>query len=220
MVSAQAEERDPGVDAATTIDLEFPSGVPARSVNSMVHPRFEFTMRLLFAAGEVACVSVHGSNRLGGNSLSDLLVFGRRSGLNAAYAAGRAQARLPQVTDEQVAEAAAAALHPFEVDGGENPYTIQHDLQDVMQRLVGIIRTREELEAIAARRGAQLLVLAGRSSDPANAMTAASLRTMVPDVADRDVYLCASPRFADAVRQALLEAEVPAHRVHQEDFAF
>ena len=53
VVSAQAEERDPGVDAAATIDLEFPSGVPARSVNSMVHPRFEFTMRLLFAAGEV-----------------------------------------------------------------------------------------------------------------------------------------------------------------------
>jgi len=99
----------------------------------------------LYAAGEVAG-GMHGSNRLGGNSLSDLLVFGRRAGLNAAYAAGRKRDTPPTVTDEQVKDAATAALAPFEVEGGENPYTIQHDLQDVMQRLVGIIRKREELE--------------------------------------------------------------------------
>jgi succinate dehydrogenase / fumarate reductase flavoprotein subunit len=98
----------------------------------------------LYAAGEVAG-GMHGSNRLGGNSLSDLLVFGRRAGHNAAYHAAKVGQRRAQVTDEQVKEATAQALHPFEVQGGENPYTIQKDLQDVMQRLVGIIRKREEL---------------------------------------------------------------------------
>jgi succinate dehydrogenase / fumarate reductase flavoprotein subunit len=103
----------------------------------------------LYAAGEVAG-GMHGSNRLGGNSLSDLLVFGRRAGLNAAYYAGRTADQRPAVSDEQVKEAAARALDPFDpaTDAGaetENPYTIQHDLQDTMQRLVGIIRTADEL---------------------------------------------------------------------------
>jgi succinate dehydrogenase / fumarate reductase flavoprotein subunit len=88
---------------------------------------------------------MHGSNRLGGNSLSDLLVFGRRAGHNAAYHSYRVRENPPRVTDEQVKAASAAALAPFEVEGGENPYTIQKDLQDVMQRLVGIIRKAEEL---------------------------------------------------------------------------
>jgi succinate dehydrogenase / fumarate reductase flavoprotein subunit len=99
----------------------------------------------LYAAGEVAG-GMHGSNRLGGNSLSDLLVFGRRAGHNAAYHSYRVRERRPKVSDEQVQAASKAAVHPFEVEGGENPYTIQKDLQDVMQRLVGIIRKREELE--------------------------------------------------------------------------
>jgi succinate dehydrogenase / fumarate reductase flavoprotein subunit len=99
----------------------------------------------LYAAGEVAG-GMHGSNRLGGNSLSDLLVFGRRAGHNAAYHAYRTREKRPQVSDEQVRAASDAALQPFEVEGGENPYTIQKDLQDVMQRLVGIIRKAEELE--------------------------------------------------------------------------
>ncbi len=98
----------------------------------------------LYAAGEVAG-GMHGSNRLGGNSLSDLLVFGRRAGHNAAYHAAKVGQRRARVTEEQVKTATAEALHPFEVQGGENPYTIQKDLQDVMQRLVGIIRKREEL---------------------------------------------------------------------------
>jgi succinate dehydrogenase / fumarate reductase flavoprotein subunit len=125
----------------------------------------------LYAAGEVAG-GMHGSNRLGGNSLSDLLVFGRRAGLNAAYSAGRVQQKLPQVTDAQVAAAAAEALAPFEVDGGENPYTIQHDLQDVMQRLVGIIRRREELEeslselATLKQRAAKMSVEGNRQYNP------------------------------------------------------
>jgi succinate dehydrogenase / fumarate reductase flavoprotein subunit len=98
----------------------------------------------LYAAGEVAG-GMHGSNRLGGNSLSDLLVFGRRAGHNASYHSYRVRENPPRITDGQVREAQAAALHPFEVEGGENPYTIQKDLQDVMQRLVGIIRKEEEL---------------------------------------------------------------------------
>ena len=98
----------------------------------------------LYAAGEVAG-GMHGSNRLGGNSLSDLLVFGRRAGHNAAYYSMRLHDERPSVGEEQVKAASAAALHPFEVEGGENPYTIQKDLQDVMQRLVGIIRTEAEL---------------------------------------------------------------------------
>ena len=98
----------------------------------------------LYAAGEVAG-GMHGSNRLGGNSLSDLLVFGRRAGLNAAYYTGRLRGDRPAVSDTEVTEAAEEALAPFSDEGGENPYTIQQDLQDVMQRLVGIIRTEDEL---------------------------------------------------------------------------
>jgi succinate dehydrogenase / fumarate reductase flavoprotein subunit len=99
----------------------------------------------LYAAGEAAG-GMHGSNRLGGNSLSDLLVFGRRAGEDAARSAQQAASgRAPQVSDADVKLAAAQALAPFEIAGGENPYTIQSDLQDVMQLLVGIIRKADEL---------------------------------------------------------------------------
>jgi succinate dehydrogenase / fumarate reductase flavoprotein subunit len=113
----------------------------------------------LFAAGEAAG-GMHGANRLGGNSLSDLLVFGLRAGRYAAeYAKGlRAEAA---VDDRQVEATAREALAPFERDGGENPYTIQQDLQDCMQDLVGIIRTEEELKA-ALERIATLKERAGR----------------------------------------------------------
>jgi succinate dehydrogenase / fumarate reductase flavoprotein subunit len=102
----------------------------------------------LYAAGEVAG-GMHGSNRLGGNSLSDLLVFGRRAG---AAAAAHAQGRPPAPLDEaELTTAAAAALAPFDDDGGENPYTLHRDLQDTMNELVGIIRTRAEVEQALAR---------------------------------------------------------------------
>jgi succinate dehydrogenase / fumarate reductase, flavoprotein subunit len=103
----------------------------------------------LYAAGEVSG-GMHGSNRLGGNSLSDLLVFGRRAGeAAAAYVAGLV-AR-PVVSDEDVRAGQWSAVHPFSVDGGDNPYSIQHDLQQSMNDLVGIIRTEPELrEALAA----------------------------------------------------------------------
>jgi succinate dehydrogenase / fumarate reductase flavoprotein subunit len=99
----------------------------------------------LYAAGEVAG-GMHGSNRLGGNSLSDLLVFGRRAGLNAAYYAARTGSSKPRVTDGTIKQAGERAVAPFDIEGGENPYTIQSDLQDVMQRLVGIIRKEDELQ--------------------------------------------------------------------------
>ncbi|MET9582964.1 fumarate reductase/succinate dehydrogenase flavoprotein subunit [Streptomyces sp. NPDC006539] len=104
----------------------------------------------LFAAGEVAG-GMHGSNRLGGNSLSDLLVFGRRAGLHAAeYAAGLSAA--PEVDDVQIDEAAAEALRPFSAEGladgatAENPYTLHQELQQTMNDLVGIIRRAPEME--------------------------------------------------------------------------
>ncbi|MFB7306066.1 fumarate reductase/succinate dehydrogenase flavoprotein subunit [Streptomyces sp. NPDC056192] len=104
----------------------------------------------LFAAGEVAG-GMHGSNRLGGNSLSDLLVFGRRAGLHAAeYAAGLSAA--PEVDDVQIEEAAAEALRPFSAEGladgatAENPYTLHQELQQTMNDLVGIIRRAPEME--------------------------------------------------------------------------
>ncbi len=98
----------------------------------------------LFAAGEVAG-GMHGANRLGGNSLSDLLVFGRRAGIGAAEYASERDG--PVTVDEgQVAAAIDAAVAPFEVESGENPYEIHHELQATMQSLVGIIRTGSELE--------------------------------------------------------------------------
>ncbi|MGO8870015.1 MAG: fumarate reductase/succinate dehydrogenase flavoprotein subunit [Acidimicrobiales bacterium] len=102
------------------------------------------TVAGLFAAGEVAG-GLHGANRLGGNSLSDLLVFGRRAGIGAAEFASD---RFGTVTlDEgQIDRAIEAAGAPFSREGGENPYDIQHDLQATMQSLVGIIRTGSELE--------------------------------------------------------------------------
>ncbi|MFF8830292.1 fumarate reductase/succinate dehydrogenase flavoprotein subunit [Streptomyces sp. NPDC015131] len=115
----------------------------------------------LFAAGEVAG-GMHGSNRLGGNSLSDLLVFGRRAGLHAArYASG--PAARPTVSDAQVEAAAAEALRPF--SGGaagaggrpENPYTLHQELQQTMNDLVGIIRREEEMrQALRALAGLRL----------------------------------------------------------------
>ncbi|HEX2075677.1 MAG TPA: fumarate reductase/succinate dehydrogenase flavoprotein subunit, partial [Geodermatophilus sp.] len=88
---------------------------------------------------------MHGSNRLGGNSLSDLLVFGRRAGRAAAEHAEK-RAGAVELAEEALTDAARAALAPFEREGGENPYTVQHDLQQTMHDLVGIIRTAPEME--------------------------------------------------------------------------
>ena len=88
---------------------------------------------------------MHGSNRLGGNSLSDLLVFGRRAGVGAAeYLAALGDSR-PAIQDADVDAAAETALAPFR-DASENPYTLHQELQQKMNDLVGIIRTADELE--------------------------------------------------------------------------
>lgn len=108
-------------------------------------------VRGLFAAGEVSG-GMHGSNRLGGNSLSDLLVFGKRAGEHAAtYAEGLT--KHPQVATADVEAAVDMALAPLSRDTGENPYTLQQDLQAVMGDLVGIIRRKGELEDALVRLG-------------------------------------------------------------------
>ena len=101
------------------------------------------TLAGLFAAGECAG-GLHGANRLGGNSLSDLLVFGRRAGLSASeYASGLEY--MPVVHEDETRNALAEMFAPFERDSGENPYSLQMELQNTMQILVGIIRTEAEL---------------------------------------------------------------------------
>jgi succinate dehydrogenase / fumarate reductase flavoprotein subunit len=105
----------------------------------------ESTVTGLFAAGECAA-GINGANRLGGNSLSDLLVFGKRAGEHAAVYA-RAHANAPKIDVGAVGAAAKAVLEPFERGRaqGEGPYKIQHDLQAMMQDLVGIVRTESEM---------------------------------------------------------------------------
>jgi succinate dehydrogenase / fumarate reductase flavoprotein subunit len=101
------------------------------------------TVRGLFAAGEAAA-GLHGSNRLGGNSLSDLLVFGRRAGLAAAEHAKRASGS--SLDNAQIEQAEKELLTPFSNSGTESPYAVHRDLQEVMQNLAGIYRTKEDLE--------------------------------------------------------------------------
>ncbi len=124
----------------------------------------------LFAAGEVAG-GMHGANRLGGNSLSDLVVFGRRAGMGAAdyIEAGQVGTSLNM---QEVEEAVREALAPFERAEGENPYDIQRDLQEMMQANVGIIRNAQEVEfAIAeldkfTERVKNIKVKGGRAYNP------------------------------------------------------
>ena len=98
----------------------------------------------LFTAGEVAG-GLHGSNRLGGNSLSDLLVFGRRAGQYGAQYA-KNLSKTPSLHPEEAEEVIRHCLKPFEDTGNENPYTIHQELQEEMQNHVGIIRTEGDLE--------------------------------------------------------------------------
>jgi succinate dehydrogenase / fumarate reductase flavoprotein subunit len=100
------------------------------------------TLPGLFAAGEAAA-GLHGANRLGGNSLSDLVVFGRRAGQFAAEHAKKTTQG--PIDSAQITEAERGMLAPFERGEGENPYTVHRDLQTVMQSLVGIFRTEEDL---------------------------------------------------------------------------
>ncbi len=123
----------------------------------------------LFAAGEVAG-GMHGSNRLGGNSLSDLLVFGRRAGMGASEYVKKSSAN--PVSESSIKAAAERIEAPFSRSGGENSYSLHAELQEVTQNLVGIIRTGEELKnaiekiATIRERSANVSVSGGRKFNP------------------------------------------------------
>jgi succinate dehydrogenase / fumarate reductase, flavoprotein subunit len=130
----------------------------------------ESTVSGLFAAGEVAG-GMHGANRLGGNSLSDLLVFGKRTGAAAVvHADGRKDQ--PYLDPVRVREAARELAASLERGSGDSPYALQRDLQDVMQRLVGIFRVESDLQDALAElaklraRWPTLAVTGGRAFNP------------------------------------------------------
>jgi succinate dehydrogenase / fumarate reductase, flavoprotein subunit len=123
----------------------------------------------LFAAGECAA-GLHGANRLGGNSLSDLLVFGKRAGEFAAKFAK--QQGTAEVDAAQIDEISKQSLEPFERTGGEGPYQVQHDLQNMMQDKVGIVRVQAEMEQALEgikelrKRAAKVSVVGNREYNP------------------------------------------------------
>jgi succinate dehydrogenase / fumarate reductase, flavoprotein subunit len=125
----------------------------------------------LFAAGEVSG-GMHGSNRLGGNSLSDLLVFGRRAGAGAAEYLDRLGPKLPVPDEGEIAAAQVEALAPLHRSGGENPYKVHAEVQETMSTLVGIIRTETEIRQALAEldmleeRAAAVSAAGGSSYNP------------------------------------------------------
>jgi succinate dehydrogenase / fumarate reductase flavoprotein subunit len=125
----------------------------------------------LYAAGEVSG-GMHGSNRLGGNSLSDLLVFGRRAGQAASEHVDSVSGARPAVSQAQLDEAVSEALEPLERAGGENPYEVHAALQQLMTDQVGLIRNEGELQSALAEleklraRAAQVSVEGGRAYNP------------------------------------------------------
>jgi succinate dehydrogenase / fumarate reductase flavoprotein subunit len=161
----------------------------------------------LFAVGEVSG-GMHGSNRLGGNSLSDLLVFGRRAGLGAAEYVSGLSSR-PAVPDADVTSAAASALLPLERGDGENPYAIHGELQTIMNDLVGLIRREPELATALVEldklraRVAQVSAPGGRAYNPGWHL-ALDLRNML--------------QVAECVAQAALERQESRGGHTREDY--
>jgi succinate dehydrogenase / fumarate reductase flavoprotein subunit len=189
------------------------------------------SVRGLFAAGEVAG-GMHGSNRLGGNSLSDLLVFGRRAGLGAAAYVDSLSGSRPSVHEADVEAAVQRAISPFGTGTGsvdaENPYLLQQELQQTMNDLVGIVRRAEEMELALKkldelRRRARYVVVEGHRQFNPGWHLALDLRNMLA-VSEcvaraalertesrgghtRDDYPMMDPEW----RQALLICTQPAH---------
>jgi succinate dehydrogenase / fumarate reductase flavoprotein subunit len=161
----------------------------------------------LFAVGEVSG-GMHGSNRLGGNSLSDLLVFGRRAGLGAAEYVSGLSSR-PAVPDADVTSAATSALEPLERAEGENPYAIHGELQTIMNDLVGLIRRESELATALVEldklraRVAQVSAPGGRAYNPGWHL-ALDLRNML--------------QVAECVAQAALERQESRGGHTREDY--
>jgi succinate dehydrogenase / fumarate reductase flavoprotein subunit len=125
----------------------------------------------LFAVGEVSG-GMHGSNRLGGNSLSDLLVFGRRAGMGAVEYLDALDHARPAASDAELDASRAEAIAPLERSGGENPYTVHSEVQQTMSDLVGIIRKEDEIKTALAEleklraRAAQVSAEGGRAYNP------------------------------------------------------
>jgi succinate dehydrogenase / fumarate reductase, flavoprotein subunit len=162
----------------------------------------------LFAAGEVSG-GMHGSNRLGGNSLSDLLVFGRRAGLGAvAYLDSLGGAR-PVASDADLAAARAEALAPLERSGGENPYTLHGEVQQTMSDLVGIIRKEDDIKAALA----ELEKLRARAADVSAEGGAAYNPGWHLALDLRNIML-----IADCVAQAALERQESRGGHTRDDF--
>jgi len=161
----------------------------------------------LFAAGEVSG-GMHGSNRLGGNSLSDLLVFGRRSGMGAVAYLDSLGSERPAAGDADLAAARAVALAPLERSGGENPYTVHAEVQQTMSDLVGIIRSEEEIKTALAEleklraRAAQVSAEGGPAYNPGWHL-ALDLRNML---------------IAECVAQAALERQESRGGHTRDDF--
>ena len=161
----------------------------------------------LFAAGEAAA-GLHGANRLGGNSLSDLVVFGKRAGEYAAqYAKKNA---VPKLDEGAVKQASALALAPFERGAsGENPYAVQSDLQDMMQELVGIVRQESEMrQALEKLKG--LKARADRAGVPGNREYNAGWHTAI----DLHPLLTVS----EAIARAAIERKESRGAQFREDF--
>jgi succinate dehydrogenase / fumarate reductase flavoprotein subunit len=162
----------------------------------------------LFAAGEVSG-GMHGSNRLGGNSLSDLLVFGRRAGMGAAGYLDSLGAQRPAVGDAELESARAEALAPLERPGGENPYTVHSEVQQTMSDRVGIIRKEDDIKTALAEleklreRAANVSAAGGAAYNPGWHL-ALDLRNIV--------------LIADCVAQAALERQESRGGHTRDDF--
>ncbi|MDQ5855960.1 MAG: FAD-binding protein, partial [Actinomycetota bacterium] len=194
----------------------------------------------LFAAGEVAG-GMHGSNRLGGNSLSDLLVFGRRAGLGAATYVDSLGRSRPTVHEADVDAAAQRAVAPFGAgthrDGAENPYQVHQELQQTMNDLVGIIRRADEMELALKkldelRQRAQHIVVEGHRQFNPGWHLALDLRNMLA-VSEcvaraalertesrgghtRDDYPVMDPEWRQVVLECTQHADSAEHRVRIE----